>query len=263
MAIAAQNNLIYLFVFAEISIALASMFYTNLNIHRVSLKEVQVPQCFAQEPNWIEVHLKTLNDTTIYQTSVRWSSEKEGISLPPATMFAALKWTPRRRGLQRIPTLTIESAYPFGLLRSWKLQRTEKEVLVYPCRRGESGFPSSSIGEQAIDNQGLFYDLRPFQRGDWPRRIDWRASQRAQQLLIRRYEEQNSTQLEFDWRQTATLKNGEDRLSQLALWVDKAEKQASDYSLRIGNWNSGRGRGPAHWQKCMEHMALVSVKELK
>ncbi len=261
MAIASQNNLIYLFVFAEISIALASMFYTNLNIHRVSLKEISTGDCFAQEPNWVEVHLQTLNDKPIYQTSLRWNFEKEGLSLPPATLMVAIPWAPRRRGRQRPPALTIESTYPFGLLRSWKLQRSDTEVIVYPARRGASGFPSSSVGDRAVDKQGLFYDLRPFQRGDWPRRIDWRASQRAQKLLIRRFEEESSMQLEFHWSQTAHLKNGEDRISQLALWVDKAEKQSSDYSLQVGSWSSGRGRGPAHWRRCMEHLALMSVKD--
>jgi uncharacterized protein (DUF58 family) len=149
------------------------------------------------------------------------------------------------------------------LLRSWRLQRSDKEVVVFPCRRGNTNFPAAATGDQAVDNQGLFYDLRPFQRGDWPRRIDWRASQRAQKLLIRRFEEESSVQLHFDWRQTAHLPHGEDRISQLALWVDKAEKQARDYSLQVGPWHSGRGRGPHHWQKCMQHLALVSLRELK
>lgn len=263
MAIASQNNLIYLFVFAEISIALSSMFYTNLNIHRVRLRDISVSDSFAQEPNWVEVSLTTLKDKPIYQTSVRWSTEKTGLPLPPATLSIAIPWTPRRRGQQRLPSLTIESSFPFGLLRSWKLQRTGQEVIVFPSRRGSSNFPSSSVGDRAVDKQGLFYDLRPFQRGDWPRRIDWRASQRAQKLLIRRFEEESSLQLQFHWQQTSHLPNIEERISQLALWVDKAEKQKTDYSLQVGPWNSGRGHGYGHWQKCMQHLALLSVKDLK
>jgi len=263
MAIASQNNLIYLFVFAEISIALASMFYTNLNIHRVQLDDIKTSDCFAQETNWVEIYLKTLKDKPIYQTSVRWNFEKTGLSLPPNTLFLSIPWTPKRRGLQKVPALTVESSYPFGLLRSWKIQRFHKEVLVLPCRRGNTNFPASSIGNNAVDNQGLFYDLRQFQRGDWPRRIDWRASQRAQKLLIRRFEEESSMQLEFSWNDTAHISNGEGRISQLALWVDKAEKQNSEYSLRVGAWNSGRGRGHGHWLKCMEHLALLSLKGLK
>ena len=263
MAIASQNNLIYLFVFSEISIALASMFYTNLNIHRVRLDEIKTTDCFANEANWVEIYLKTLKDKPIYQTSLRWNSEKTGLSLAPNTLFLSISWTPRKRGLQKLPALTVESSYPFGLLRSWKIQRSHQEILVFPARRGNVAFPPSAIGDKAVDKQGLFYDLRPFQRGDWPRRIDWRASQRAQKLLIRRFEEESSMQLAFEWSDTAHLTNAEERISQLALWVDTAEKQSSDYSLRIGAWNSGRGRGYAHWRKCMEHLALMSTKGLK
>lgn len=262
MAITAQNNLIYLFVFTEVSIALASMFFSNSNIHRAQLASMEAMTCFANEESWVEIQLK--NTKPSYQLYLKWSFQKNGsYPLLPSSHQIQIPWTPRRRGLQALPKLVIESTFPFGLLRCWKVIRSKKEVLVLPERKGNASYPSSTRGDSTVDQLGLFHDIRKFQRGDWPRRIDWRASQRSQQMMIRRYEEESAVQLDFSWEQTAHLKDIEERISQLALWIDIAERQGAHYSLRVGSWNSGRYRGPQHWQKCFEFLALIDESGLR
>ena len=260
MAIFSQNNLIYLFVFSEISIALSSMFFTNNNMHRVQLSQISVTTSFAHEETSAEVSL--INSKPTYQLQARWSFSKMPIPFPASGSQVQIPWTPRRRGYQKLPRLVIESSFPFGLLRAWKVIRSEKEILVFPQRKGNPGFPTTSRGDRSLDQQGLFHDLRPFQRGDWPRRIDWRASQRAQQLLLRRYEEETAMQLDFCWEQTRLIGDFEDRISQLALWIDQAERQGAQYSLQIGNWNSGRSLGGNHWNRCFEYLALLDEAKL-
>lgn len=257
MAITSQNNLIYLFVFAEISVALASMFFTNFNIQKVEIQSASSEFCFALEDNWVTVFLSSSNQKPSFQLHLRWSSKKEGVLIPPSVYQVQIGWKPNRRGRQKIPKLTIESTFPFGLLRAWKIERPDHEVIVYPTRRGDLSFPRSSLGDQMVQEHGLFYDLRAFQRGDWPQRIDWRASQRSQQLLIRRFEEEASVQLDFRWSHVQNILDFEDKVSQLALWVDQAERQGASYSLQIGSWNSGQGRGTTHWSQCMQQLALL------
>ena len=75
--------------------------------------------------------------------------------------------------------------------------------------------------------------------------------------MIRRFEEESAVQLDFNWEQTSGIKEFEDRVSQLALWVDQAERQGAEYSLQVGNWKSGRSRGPNHWNRCFEYLALM------
>lgn len=257
MAIASQNNLIYLFVFAEISVALASMFFTNHNIWKTNLTSARVENCFAGEENWVTFQVETRNNKPGYHLQLRWNFDKNPVQVLPSSTEALLPWSPRRRGLQKFPRLTLESSFPFGLLRAWKIISLPQEVLVFPARKGNPSFPPSTVGNQNLEQHGLFYDLRAFQRGDWPRRIDWRASQRAQKLLIRRFEEEATVQMNFHWQQVSHLKDFEEKVSQLALWVDLAERQGSEYNLILGNWKSGQSRGPAHWATCMEKLALL------
>jgi uncharacterized protein (DUF58 family) len=261
MAISSQNNLIYLFVFGEISVALASMFFTNYNIQKVNISDVSTDFCFSEEDNWVTVFLKTRKQKPSYQLMIRWSSKKEDVLIPPSVYQVQIPWRPHRRGRQRIPKLTLESTFPFGLLRAWKIEYPNHNVIVYPARRGDSAFPATSVGDRDVQQHGLFYDLRPFQRGDSPQRIDWRASQRSQQLLIRRFEEEASVKLDFHWSHVSQLQKLEDKICQLALWIDLAEKQGASYSLEIGNWMSGSGQGTPHWSRCMEYLALLEGDE--
>ncbi len=261
MAIASQNNLIYLFVFAEVSVALASMFFTNHNIWKTTVSAVSAETCFAREEDWITLHIETRENKPVFHLKVRWSFEKTPVLVPPSSSQTILPWSPSRRGMQKVPRLNLESSFPFGLLRAWKIISLEQEILVYPSRHGKSAFPASSIGDRNLEQHGLFYDLRTFQRGDWPRRIDWRASQRSQKLLIRRFEEEATVQMKFQWQQVSHIPDFENKVSQLALWVDLAERQGSEYTLVLGSWNSGKGRGPTHWTVCMEKLALLQESQ--
>ena len=44
-----------------------------------------------------------------------------------------IAFTPRRRGLHRIPTLTAETRFPLGTFRVWTVWRPAASVLVYPA----------------------------------------------------------------------------------------------------------------------------------
>jgi len=58
-----------------------------------------------------------------------------------------------RRGLQRLPRLTIHTSWPLGLLRAWAFVETDQQLLVYP-RPGPPAPPREAA------------DYRPDARGD-------------------------------------------------------------------------------------------------
>lgn len=254
MAISSQNNLIYLFVLSEISVAMTSMFFTNYNVYRCYLKNLSHDDLFANETNWIHVELGSHDRQLPQQMSMRWIFSKEEFFFSEQ-LKGEIAWQPRRRGWQKIPRLNIESRFPFSLLRSWKIVRYPGEVLVFPERKGKEKFPESSLDRNNIANHGLFRDLRSFQNGDSLRRIDWRATQRLQHILVRRFEENESTKLDFTWEQTSHITDTEARISQLALWISLAEKSLEAFELTLPNWSSGVGKGKDHAKICYTHLA--------
>ncbi len=263
MAIASQNNLIYLFVFSEISVALASMFFTNLNVQKMRIESASIESCFADEDNLLTLSLPKQKQKPSYQLAVRWRDKTEPFEIPPQQDQIQIPWRPLKRGRHTLPSLVLESSFPFGLLRAWKIENLNQEITVYPSRRGSPQFPATLSGQTSLQERGLFFDLRAFQKGDSPQRIDWRASQRSQKILIRRYEEDSNLQLQFDLSQVTHLQGLETQISQLALWIDQAERQGASYSLQIDSWNSGIGQGFSHWHQCLEYLALLKPEDMK
>lgn len=261
MAISSQNNLIYFFVFTEISIALTSMFYTNYNVFRCYLKSISANRVYAHEENIIRVELASSDKKIPYNIFIGWSFSKEkNISAESGEYL--ISWMPKKRGYQRFPKVHLESKYPFGLLRSWKICQIETQIIVYPRRKGLSEFPKTSTQDNQQANVGLFQELKEFQSGDSPRRIDWRASVRTQKLLVKKFEDQQQVQYTFDWDQTRHLANIEDRISQLALWLDLAEKKNVSYQLILPGWQSSLSQGESQYLLCLEKLATWTPPQL-
>ncbi len=268
MALGYANNLIYIFVFFMISVAFTGMLITNRNVDIVTLLPEQLrPQAlFVGVAGTVSVPLKNRATVKAFEIQVLFEKSKDITSKQIVEQLSEVEvealFFPQRRGLIQLPRLVVQSTYPFGLLRAWRVYRVEQKVLVFPEKRGDQKFPSDSLGEQVLQNAGLFRDHRVFQSSDSVNRIDWRASSRHQELLVKNFEEPERPQLRFDWDQTQNLPTFEARLSQLALWVDEAEKRQHSYSLNLGSKHFPIDHGKAQWFRCLEALALCSEKDL-
>ena len=94
------------------------------------------------------------------------------------------------------------------------------------------------------------------------RRIDWRASARRQELLVKNLEENNKAPLVFKWEFTTHLGDFEQRISQLCLWVDEAERRGHQYALSVGDSLVEMDNGIAHWKKCMRVLSLLQPADV-
>lgn len=265
-AVGYANNLIYIFVFFLISVALTSVLITNKNVDGVEAENIYAENVFAEERNVLVVHLKN------YFTAPAWSlvvffektDERSELSSlnPSSEENVSVYWKANKRGRVILPRLILQSTFPFGLLRAWKIFKKPREVLVYPARKGDSQFPQKSYGSEELKNSGLFRDHREYQSSDSMMRIDWRASARRQELLVKNFEEMEKPSLRFSWGQTSHLSDFEARVSQLCLWIDEAEKRGHAYSLELNNKKTPLERGPAHWKMCLETLALLSAGDV-
>ncbi len=105
-----------------------------------------------------------------------------------------LEWTfvPRRRGRYHIRLSGVGSQFPFGFLEKVIRLEESTEVLVWPARIGYR-FGSVAGGRRLFSGSsrrrpGMGTDLlnlRPYERGDPPRLIHWKATARMRRLMIR------------------------------------------------------------------------------
>ena len=259
LAIGYNNNLLYLFVFFVISVSWTGMIITNQNLAKIEISGIDSHELHAGEINQIYLILKNVGKSEaldIFISGRNVSGEIRQLKAGESTRCAC-QWTPFVRGRTQLPSLSIFSTYPFAMLHAWKVFVSENTFIVFPKRSGQRQFPTLAGSSEQLSEVGLFKELRELRNFDSMRRVDWRASLRRQQILIRAFEDiKVISNREFTWESTHHLENNDSRISQLALWVDLAEKDGALYSLTLPGYRSALDQGANHKHALLTQLAL-------
>jgi uncharacterized protein (DUF58 family) len=126
----------------------------------------------------------------------------------PAHGTAQLKYeiTPTRRGKRTLGGVTVRYRLPLGLLDRQERIELPEDVDVYPDvhaaralemlrRTGREDARLGSLRVRGGDTE--FERLRPYQRGDELRHVDWRASARREELVARQFQAESNQNVVF------------------------------------------------------------------
>lgn len=138
-----------------------------------------------------------------------------------------LEWTfvPRNRGICVVQISGVESQFPFGFLRKTIGAATEERLLVWPGRveynfntRGGGPKQRSDTARSKMGFGSDLLNLRPYQRGDPPRMIHWKATARTGQLVVRQCAQEGMSGYHLFFDPSGTADNPEqfERLCSLA-----------------------------------------------
>jgi uncharacterized protein (DUF58 family) len=177
---------------------------------------------------------------------------------------AHLSVVPATRGWHALPTLVVETQFPFGLFRAWTHWRPASQVLAYPkpeqptpalppAQSAPGGAPQARAGQG-----GELDGVRAWRRSDGLRQVVWKKVARSGQLVSRDTVAENSRELWLDWHATlgADRAGPEARLSRLAAWARAAERQGLSYGLRLPGQQLAPDRGEAHQRRLLRELAL-------
>lgn len=170
----------------------------------VSIKRSQNKQVRLAEPIevWVEVtnHARRRMRGLVrdgWQPSAHHDQPVHPLDLAPGdTQRFTTVLHPARRGTVRTRTLTIRTTGPLGLAGRQRTHACPGEVTVVPPFRSRRHLPSriqqlrEIEGRSAVHMPGAgheFDSLREYVRGDDVRTIDWRASARSDELIVRTY----------------------------------------------------------------------------
>ncbi|MBB5015248.1 uncharacterized protein (DUF58 family) [Rehaibacterium terrae] len=165
-----------------------------------------------------------------------------------------------RRGWQRLDRLRLSTRQPHGFAVAWCWLWPDTRLLVYPAL--ESRAPPLPVdgGEGTLahrrDLGEQLHHLRDYRSGDPLRQVAWKASARADRLLVREYEGRAGREVHLDWN-TLTGLGHEERIRRLARWVVEAERHGLRYRLSLPGQSLGPALGPAHRHACLRALALL------
>jgi uncharacterized protein (DUF58 family) len=268
-----QMNLGFVLTFLLAGSGLSSMYITHRTLRGVAL-HLRPPQpVFAGEPALLEIVLNSagrrshgiglkldldeLNDEAAEQDAP-WV----WVDVPAQGQAPAhLSLVPPRRGLHPVPTVRVETRYPFGLFRAWTLWRPASPVLAYPApERPTPPLPAAhaSGGDgtpQRASQGGEFDGVRAYQRGDTLKRIVWKKAAHTGELVSRDMQAATQRELWLDY-QGVPLPDTERRLSRLASWVIAADRAGIAHGLRLPGNELPIGLGEPHRRAALEALAL-------
>jgi uncharacterized protein (DUF58 family) len=263
-----QLNLGYALTFLLAGAGLVSMHMTHGNLRRLTLHLRPTVSGFAGQASVLDVvvtnpgkdrHALSLQfeDHGAHGKAAAWFDASAG-----GQSHAQLSVVPPHRGWHGVPTLVVATVFPFGLFRAWSVWRPAARVLAWPLPETPApALPAqgSSASDERAARQGAGSELdgvRPWRRGDTMRQVVWKKVARSGEMVSRETAGTATRQLWLDYAETPGA-SAEQRLSRLAAWVQRADREGLDTGLRLPGQTLALGQGELHRRAALDALAQV------
>ncbi len=181
------------------------------------------------------------------------------VEMPAAFTFA-------HRGVVPMSRLRVASAFPFGLVRRWRVVEVPAEVLVYPSplSRPVPAAPSGEGDEHASRGRpgwtGEFAGLRPWRPGDPLRRVHWPSSARAGQPLVAVRSAEGVEELYLRLDPALRGEAREDAIRRLAGRVEAHFARGDAVGLEADGETLEPRTGSTWRRRCLSRLALLEAR---
>lgn len=264
-----QNNLVNLLAFFMLSLIFIAMVQTHNNLKDVTVETLEAENGYkdgqyvvtavltntARDPRFnLEFSLRRKTAASIY--------ENLQPLLPKGLVKLKASYPAVTRGKFSLNEVKVHTMYPLGLFRAWTWLPNQTTYYVYPKPEGQLAFPRGAIGSEAAEVQVAakggddFAGHRRYETGDSLSHIDWKAKARGRPLLIKEFNEGAPAPITLDWYQLNEEFDTEQKLSQLAQWVDEAVRRKAVFGLRLPGRTIQPSQGLQHAKMCLEALAV-------
>lgn len=276
-AINYQLNLGYALTFALAGAGIVSMHLTHGNLRGLTLHLRPAASVFAGDAALLEVVLTNPGRARhglalSFEDPARARGAEAGAAGSVVWCDVAtggqqtthLALVPATRGWHAVPTLTVETVFPFGLFRAWTVWRPAGRVLAWPRPEeaapplpASAAMPGPETSRKRAADGGEFDGVRPWRRGDTMRQVVWKKVARSNELVSRETAGSGTQEIWLDWSQTS-INGTEPRLARLAAWVLDAERANLPYGLRLPGRELAPAGGAAQRVAALDALALWS-----
>jgi len=264
-----NNSMAYMLAFLLGSVGLVSILHTHRMLLGLRVDVGKVAPVFAGDPAHFQLlinnqgystrhalvwQLKPLKNKKIQNNDITIdvpANQTTTVTLPMSTI---------KRGRIFLERVMVYSRFPLGLFHAWAYLDLDASVVVYPAPVGSEVLPKGLLENQGQNTAEVgtgddFIGYRDYQLGDSPQHVDWKAVAREKGWLIKQFGGADISQVWLTWDQVRDL-DLETALSQLCLWVVRADNQTAHYGLKIGNHVFEPATGGHHRERCLKALAL-------
>lgn len=264
-AINYQNNLAFALVFFLFSLFVVAILHTYANLAGLGLESLRARPVYAGEMAEFELQLRRSPNRLHHAIELQWPGQPEAtLSLAAGEVaLVRLFHASQRRGWLRPGRLRVQTRYPLGLVRAWSWLDLDCAALVYPLPAAcpqPLGAGADDPGDEQRWRRGSedFYGFRPYQQGDNPRHVLWRAYAKGLPLQTKQFVEPYSKSQWLDW--DALTGERELRLSRLCYWVLELHRRGHPFGLRLPGQTLATGAGDEHRERALRMLALFGLE---
>lgn len=222
------------------------LFQTNDNLRGITLVSARSAPVVAGGESILEVAVANRSAQDRFALRVRF---RDGWALRGAAYIPALpagevrvvslRLPAPRRGVFPIPAVWVSGNFPAGLCFAWRVFSGLGETLVYPQARSWREFPV--LGHTAgTDDVAGHRDYIP---GDPIGRVDWKLYAKSGRLNVRTLAAPGRQSIR--WEDTGFLVQGEERLQQMAAWLDECLSARKPFDFRLPGTALDEGQSAA------------------
>jgi uncharacterized protein (DUF58 family) len=257
-----EANLAFALVFLLVGMFVLSIFHTFRNLSGLHIAAVPGQSVFAGELAELTVILNRHGKRTHESIQLGFPGSRQVVCDLVQTMEqrVGLYVPAQQRGWLKPGRLVIDTVFPFGICRAWSLIDLQVQCLVYP-RPIECDLDWLLSSQQQAGNTTLvrgsddFYSLREYQIGDPLKHVAWKNFARGQGMLIKEYASVVDQKVWLRWDLFPDL-DAEGRLSRLCWCVIRLDEAGLEYGLELPGQRIAPSRGPDHYRKLLETLAL-------
>jgi len=265
--ISQNNSMAYLLCFFLFSIGVVSLLIGYRNVQGLQVRILGGGEGFADAP--LPLRLSVANHSPRTTFGIRLDVGQGGVKESFASVeIDELQSDDQQtaetsirlpRGLHPLHRVEVSSIFPLGLLRWKRVMNPGMELVVYPERCGGEPLPlrdtSGGASHSSVKTTGDdFCGWRDYREGDSSRHVDWKAVARGQPWLVKEFEGDADCEVALEWEQVGVT-DQEQRLSQMARWIDECGRRQLAFSLRTPRLSLRRALGESHRREALRHLA--------
>ncbi len=201
VAVNSGNNLTYLTFSTILSFFILSGLLAYFNMKNISI-ELDLSEIVFANKN-ITISVKTYNKSRMpkFMLNLNFLNREETFQYINVVSIKNISTQFKKRGIEKIPYITVSSSFPFGFFERSRRIRTNYKIIVAPEVKSISlDGRTARNKEKYINYKGKsneFYSVQEYREGEDARKISWPISAKTDKLIMIDGEKENSNRIKL------------------------------------------------------------------